>query len=101
MYRQGDVLIVKADAIPADAVQLDHCVVALGEATGHQHRVREGAQQWRTRTGEQYLKVLGAKAELVHEEHGTIALPGPAIYHVVHQREFEPTAERSHVPVRD
>lgn len=101
MYRQGDILIVKVDRIPEDARQLDHCIIALGEATGHSHRIASGAEQLRTGTGEQFIKVLAAQVELLHQEHGTITLPGPALYRVLHQREFMPAAEQLHVPVRD
>lgn len=101
MYRQGDVLIVEVEAIPADARPLDHCVIALGEATGHRHRIETGAEQLRTEGGVQYLRVLGDSADLVHEEHATITLPGPALYRVLHQREFMPVAQQPHVPVRD
>ena len=101
MYRQGDILIVPATEIPPHSRRLDHCVIALGEATGHQHRIAEGAEQWRTAEGEQFVRVTGPAARLVHEEHGTITLPGPGIYRVIHQREYEPAAALSHVPVLD
>lgn len=101
MYRQGDILIVKVDRIPEDAWSVDHCVIALGEATGHRHRIESGAEQLRTASGDQYVRVIAPLVELVHEEHGTVILPGPALYRVVHQREFIPTAERTIAPVRD
>lgn len=106
MYRQGDILIVKVGSIPADARLLDHCVIALGEATGHRHRIETGAEQLRTDAGDQFIRVLTPAADLVHEEHATITLPGPALYRVLHQREFMPAegpaaGTQSHVLVRD
>lgn len=90
MYRQGDVLLVRVPGKPARARKLDHCVVAEGEVTGHSHRVEAGAQQLVGPNGEQFLVVTAEEAELVHEEHGTLKLPGPAVYKVVHQREYTP-----------
>lgn len=101
MYRQGDILIVRVDRIPEDARPVEHCVIALGEATGHRHRIESGAEQLCTAAGDQYVRVVEAQVELLHEEHGTVTLPGPALYRVVHQREFLPAAESPHVRVRD
>ena len=42
-YRQGDVFLEQTATIPAEATLLPEdprgCVLALGEATGHHHRV--------------------------------------------------------------
>lgn len=91
MFRQGDVLLVRVETLPDTRRPLADCVVAHGEATGHRHRVEHGARQYRDPAGIQFLEVLEAEVELVHEEHGPIRLPGPAIYRVVHQREYDPT----------
>ena len=101
MYRQGDVLIVVATTVPRSARRMDHCVIALGEATGHTHRVEVGAEQLVGEDGIQYLRVLGASADVIHEEHATITLPGPAVYRIVHQREYAPAAPRRMVAVND
>ena|SRR3990167_628112 len=41
--RQGDMLICSVPAIPTTAKRQDQCVLALGEATGHAHRINAGA----------------------------------------------------------
>ena len=92
MYRQGDVLFVPAAEVPADAAPAGHTVVAHGEVSGHTHRFECGAEQW-IAAGVQFVRVTGATAELVHEEHATLSLPGPGVYRVVHQREYDPPPE--------
>jgi hypothetical protein len=102
MYRQGDVLIVPAQEIPDDARAVDHCVLATGEATGHAHRIESGAVQLVTAGGEQFVRVEADQVEVRHEEHASIFLPGPAVYRIVHQREYAPPAlpDRSTAAVR-
>ena len=90
-YRQGDVLLVKVDALPDGAVAQEvdgRIVLAYGEVTGHAHAVGlEGAMLYKS-NGEDLLKVHKATA-LVHEEHSPIALD-PGVYKVVRQREYTP-----------
>ena len=108
MYRQGDVLLVPVDGFPAQAHPVEHTVVAHGEMTGHTHRFATGAEQFVVDDGTQFVRVIGRSADLVHEEHGTLTLPGPRVYRVVHQREYAPGPEfrpwvdrRAVRPVRD
>ena len=90
-FRQGDVLLVKVDALPDGAVPQkidDRIVLAYGEVTGHAHAVPiDGAVLYKS-NGEDLLKVHTATA-LVHEEHSPIALD-PGVYKVVRQREYTP-----------
>ncbi len=90
-FRQGDVLLVKVDALPAGAELQeveDRIVLAYGEVTGHAHAVGlEGAKLYRS-NGDDLLKVHTATA-LVHEEHSPIPLD-PGVYKVVRQREYTP-----------
>lgn len=85
-YRQGDVPLVPIAAIPEsfERVVLDgpKIVLALGEATGHHHRVEfsfdapDNPRLYRdVQTGAQILEVGGGGATLLHEEHDPIALP--------------------------
>jgi hypothetical protein len=90
MYRQGDVLIVVVEEIPADARRAPDCVLARGEATGHSHRIESGAEQFVTPDGDRYIRVDRDVVALVHEEHGTVHLTGPAAYRVHLQREYRP-----------
>lgn len=95
MYRQGDVLILSATAIPQGAVKQDRCVLALGEATGHAHQITEEAFLWVDTDGTKFIEVYGSEAVVQHEEHGPIVLDGPAIYRVTQQREYTPQEIRN------
>jgi hypothetical protein len=102
MYRQGDVLVVAVDAIPADATEVDRdsglVVVAYGEATGHHHAVADREAALYETDGELYLRVgVGDGVALSHQEHSTILLP-PGDYRIARQREYAPEAPR---PVHD
>ena len=90
MYRQGDILLITADAIPPSAVRQDDGVLAHGEASGHRHEVLSDACVWVGIEGTKYVEVPGKEAYLRHEEHGPIMLSGPAIYRVIRQREYSP-----------
>lgn len=92
MYRQGDVLFVVEERLPADAAPSGDPVVAHGEATGHAHRLDARGVQFVTREGAQFVEVPAGGASVTHEEHAAVHLPGPAVYRVVHQREYEPAS---------
>lgn len=86
MMAQGDVLLIGVSEIPKDAAAVPGGVVALGEVTGHAHRLTAPANLYRTSGGEMYIKALGG-GSLVHEEHSALALDG--LYRVIIQREFD------------
>ena len=93
-YRQGDVLIERVDAIPAEAVRVaGEIILAHGEATGHAHRVTGRTAKLFEKHGERFLK-LDYKARVVHQEHAAIALD-PGVYRVSRQREYFPEAVRN------
>lgn len=89
--RQGDVLLVAVEAIPADAQaepRRDRIVLAEGEATGHAHAVRERDARTYVHEGQRYL-LAKSVAQLLHEEHAPIEVP-PGAWRIVLQREYEP-----------
>lgn len=89
MIRHGDVIIHKVGEIPEDAkVIKDRNWLALGEVTGHAHRVDIVDSLFETKNGQLYLKV-NKTANLTHEEHKTIVL-NPGIYRVVIKRQYSP-----------
>jgi hypothetical protein len=102
LYRQGDVLLQRVDAIPADAVPVaiqGDVILAWGEVTGHAHRLAPEAIKpfakggvW-SPTAERFIAVAEATA-LTHEEHSRIVLP-PGNYRVVQQREYHPSEIRN------
>jgi hypothetical protein len=103
MYRQGDVLLRRVDAIPsaASAEKNDNgrVVLAYGEVTGHAHAIAasEAASFSMTDAAgavQRFLSVASGGATLRHEEHSAIALP-PGVYEIVQQREYSPEAIRN------
>lgn len=95
MYRQGDILLIPTgEGLPADAKAAPDGVLAEGEATGHAHRLGEGGQRFVREGGAQFVRVEGPVARVTHEEHGTLELPGPAVYIVQRQREYVPPAPK-------
>jgi len=98
-YRQGDVLLIAVDAIPGRAVPVPRdqgeIVLAYGEVTGHRHAIAEPHAELLALPDQEierrFLRIVGDKALLRHEEHDTITLP-PGTYQVVRQREYVPPA---------
>lgn len=90
-YQQGDVLIRKIEAIPANATKLDHKILAEGEATGHAHRA-SGAVLYE-HEGVLYLRANSADT-ITHEEHATVKLPA-GDYRIGIVREYDPFTEEA------
>ena len=88
MYRQGDILLAACDTLPGTVQKQSDRVLAEGEATGHTHQVMDEAFVWVDTDGTKYVEVHGIQARLVHEEHRSITLPGPAVYRVIRQRQY-------------
>jgi hypothetical protein len=95
MYRQGDVLIVAIDSIPADVTPVKRTkrgvVLAEGEVTGHAHRIpSRSASLYRSESDARFLRVMGpAPVKLEHEEHKTVPIP-PGNYRVSIHNEYQP-----------
>lgn len=88
MWRHGDILLQRIDAIPEDAVKLRHTVLESSRTTGHKHQIAEKRTCRLYSLGnEQVLEVFAEQADLVHPEHKTITLQ-QGIYRVWRQREF-------------
>jgi len=92
MFRQGDVLLVPVKELPENARPVPDWdgTVALGEVTGHRHRLIDApeaeATLLTTEEGERFLRLVHG-APLRHEEHGTIDLP-PGLYRLPPQHEW-------------
>jgi hypothetical protein len=97
-YRQGDILVVAVDSIPANAVNVprtgEEVVLADDEATGHRLAITDGHADLLSAPGEQidqlFLRITGAAAVLDHPEHEPITLPVGS-YRVIRPREYTPT----------
>lgn len=92
VLRQGDVLLVPCERIDAGK-KLDHLTLALGEVTGHSHRISEGVASLYEQNGILYLRVDSESAALTHEEHHQIDIP-KGDWAVRIQREYEPEGWR-------
>jgi len=106
-FRQGDVLLILKDKIPAGAKEVKRdekgrIILAEGEVTGHAHAVLDehatlfavaGAD------GKETSRFLNVEKDttLNHEEHGTVHLT-KGVYEVRRQREYQPEEIR---PVAD
>jgi hypothetical protein len=95
ILRQGDVLLVRVDALPEGVVRLRRrggIVLAECEATGHVHVVasRDAVVYAGRESDERYLLVRGNRRALLrHEEHDPIAV-APGVSEVRRQREYDP-----------
>ena len=88
MHRQGDVLFVKIDTLPEEALsERKNAILVEGEVTGHAHRLK-GGKVWETEAGILFVAAV-VGSQIVHEEHHTIDLE-PGYWHVVRQREYSP-----------
>jgi hypothetical protein len=96
MFRQGDVLVVRINEIPADAVEQPRdggkVILAYGEVTGHAHAICEPDVIKLADGIAEYLNAPTG-ASIVHEEHSTIDLP-PGLWQIAHQREYTPVEIR-------
>lgn len=109
--RQGDVLLVKVDKVPA-GLKSDNrqkCILAYGEVSGHHHRfeggkvtafykegdagepISGGSSLRGSATDVAFVSIPKEGASLIHEEHDAIQV-APGIYEVRRQREFDMVA---------
>lgn len=104
LLRQGDVLLVPVEEVPAAASPLPRengrLILAHGEVTGHAHAIVDESAELVSAEGaaELYLIVHGSEpVALTHEEHGTIMVP-PGRYERRMQREY---SEEGNTQVQD
>lgn len=99
MWRQGDVLIVPVDELPAELIEVPRedgrVVLAHGEATGHAHAIREPAARLYDTPDDVVgrMLVLEMPGIVEHEEHDEIRLPAGS-YQIIRQREYTPEQVR-------
>jgi hypothetical protein len=92
MKRQGDLLIIRIDSMPKDAVRQASRILAEGEATGHMHELDKGEVY--EKDGTLYFKVEeNNTTTLNHPEHKAVTFD-PGTYKVIRQREYEPRGWR-------
>jgi hypothetical protein len=98
VFRQGDVMLVRIDALPGGVKKMrvrgDRIILALGEATGHHHSIAKKKGRLYEVPGQATIvEVATALAELEHQEHDALPLPR-GFYRVELQREYHPEAIR-------
>ena len=90
LFRQGDIYIESVRCLPEGATKQLTTVLADGELTGHTHRILDFRTASVFHLGvEMFVDVTTDRAEIVHEEHATIAL-NRGVYRVWQQREYDP-----------
>jgi len=82
-YRQGDVVLMKINELPKGLKEKDN-VLALGEATGHSHKLIDG-KTFIGENNQQYV-LLEQETELIHDEHAQQTIP-KGVYQVNIKRE--------------
>lgn len=102
--RQGDVYVHKVDEIPSEIKtkmqQTSEVTLALGEVTGHSHRVivNQGlmANMYQTPERDTYLEIPEAGSRVVHEDHAHFDLEEGSHFSQI-QEEYDPLLERRKV----
>lgn len=91
IYRHGDVILYKLqDANLENGTKTDELVLALGEVTGHAHRLKGDVEVLeRDKAGDNIKFVVKGEAVLTHEEHDTIVLER-GVYLKINQVEYNP-----------
>lgn len=97
--RQGDVLLIPVEGLPPppEARPSNEAVLAVGEMTGHAHRL-QAPEVYAWCVGDQrYVRVEKEVGTLQHEEHdpvpAAVVVPG-VTYRVVTQQEWNLQEER-------
>lgn len=100
---QGDISLIKGVEAPKDAKfkpLKKELIVALGEITGHRHRILPSVKECEISYAEYldswYLKIDKGDAVIKHEEHAPITL-SPGVYFVGKQYEFDEREEYKQV----
>lgn len=101
MKRQGDILLVKVSKLPkgegrAEAPVNGTYVLALGEVTGHSHRIAAVADhplpelKW---FGQSRYLIADAPFQEIHQEHAAQVFEA-GVYEVVRQFEIDPERQQ-------
>lgn len=95
-FRQGDVLIERADSVPDKAVKQkpgERVILAHGEVTGHAHEIACGdAEAWK-QDADTVAVVVKKQSKITHQEHAEIPI-ARGTYKITRQREYTPQAIR-------
>lgn len=94
LARQGDILFIRVDKLPADLNKSKDLIVAHGEVTGHAHRVTKaaGVDLLESAVGSKFVEAETGW-EVTHDEHGPIEFEA-GNWEARRQREYSPEAIR-------
>lgn len=92
-YRHGDILLIECQFNKNELKKLDHCILAMGEATSHKHEIVEGDAELFEEYGTLYLRVKSEEAKVAHPEHKPMTIL-KGTYRIDHQREHVPGETR-------
>ena len=98
IIRQGDVFLVAIEKLPEEMTPLSpredgKVVLALGEVTGHHHRIEGGTaiDYGFDREGNRGIRVT-VQSPMIHEEHSAPPLIGDYLSHIQQEWVDEPIA---------
>ena len=94
-YRHGDVVLVGIPRVPKGAREETVKPLAVGETTGHAHRLTEGKYTFWEKGGRRFVRVL-EPATLVHEEHAPLTI-ARGVYEQRAEREYDYTKTRAQI----
>lgn len=89
IYRQGDIILEKVEAIPADVIPVDRKLEIKGE-TGHAHIMTGTVLKSPISPVEEYIEVGQGGALMIHPEHPTLPVPA-GFYRIKRVRTFTPS----------
>ena len=89
--RQGDVLLLPVEVMPPLIEARPEAILALGEVTGHAHRLTGNVLDW-TVGDRRFVRVLEMPGSISHEEHDptpAAVVPAGQTFEVIAQREWD------------
>lgn len=84
LRRQGDILLVPIDK-NITMKEKGKAVLALGEVSGHSHRINNALFN-KNESGLAQELILESEQELIHEEHDLQLIPSKQMYEIRQQR---------------
>ena len=88
IFRHGDLLIREVTTIPSNATPLSTNIIAMGEKSGHNHKLYGKHQVWETPDKQIYFQA-NQEISLKHQEHNTLKI-SKGNYVIINEREYNP-----------
>jgi hypothetical protein len=94
LFRHGDVLLLRAVTLPADASPVPGHVLVRGEVSGHAHCLEDPNAGALFHSAAGFFLEVSRPTRIIHEEHAPISLE-PGVYRYWQQREYSPREIRT------